>query len=514
MGDGRRKLEGKALLGIDLGTSAVKALVLEATSGRRLGEGRAAYPLLTRQPGWAEGEPEEWWRQTVAAVRMALRRLEPDQVAAIGVTGQMHGIVPVDAAGNPVRAALLWPDQRAVGQLARFEQLPVQLRERLANPFAPGMAGPLLCWLADEEPETFARMRWALQPKDWLRLRLTGTVFTEASDASATLLYDVPGDRWATEVMDSLGLRRELFAPLLPAGAAAGYLQASAAKELGLKPGLPVATGAADVAASLLGAGLLAPGPLLLSLGSGAQFVLLCQEPRPDPQWRTHLYRAADGRHWYRMAAVQNAGLALDWVRRTLQASWLELYASSESEVTAVEPLFFLPCLTPERPYHPRPRAAGWLHLRLDHERDHLLRAALEGVAFGMRLALEALAEGAEVKEQLLVVGGGGLHPGWRQMLADILGSELWAVAEKDTAVRGAALLAGLAAGCWEDVTILETWRPPVLTVTAPGARRAAYQERYQRYRELLLSPAAAILEESKAFSARLHEDGGRADQS
>nr|WP_052889375.1 FGGY family carbohydrate kinase [Thermogemmatispora carboxidivorans] len=504
MEDGRGKTQtrDKALLGIDLGTSAVKALVLDAASGRRLGEGRAEYPLLTHRPGWAEGDPEEWWRQTVVAVRMALRLVEPGQVAAIGVTGQMHGVVPVDAAGNPVRAALLWPDQRAIDQLARFEQLPVQLQEQLANPLAPGMAGPLLCWLAEKEPETFARMRWALQPKDWLRWRLTGEVATEASDASATLLYDVGRDQWATEVMEALGLPKELFAPLLPAGGPAGYLQPSAARELGLRPGLPVATGAADVAASLLGAGVLAPGSLLFSLGSGAQFVLLCQEPRPDPRRRIHLYRAADGQHWYRMAAVQNAGLALDWVRRTLQANWTELYASSEAEVAVQEPLFFLPCLTPERPYHPRPQAAGWLHLRLGHERRHLLHAALEGVAFGMRLALEALSEGKE-DGQLLVVGGGSLHPGWRQMLADILGRELRAVAEKDTAVRGAALLAGLAAGYWKDAAALDAWRPPVLTVTAPGARQALYQERYLHYRELLLSSAAAVLEEHEAGGTR-----------
>lgn len=146
MEDGRGKTQtrDKALLGIDLGTSAVKALVLDAASGRRLGEGRAEYPLLTHRPGWAEGDPEEWWRQTVVAVRMALRLVEPGQVAAIGVTGQMHGVVPVDAAGNPVRAALLWPDQRAIDQLARFEQLPVQLQEQLANPLAPGMPAAAL----------------------------------------------------------------------------------------------------------------------------------------------------------------------------------------------------------------------------------------------------------------------------------------------------------------------------------------------------------------------------------
>jgi xylulokinase len=232
----------------------------------------------------------------------------------------------------------------------------------------------------------------------------------------------------------------------------------------------------------------------LLSLGSGAQFACLCVQPQPDPQLKTHLYRAADGRHWYRMAAVQNAGLALDWVRRSLQASWRELYASCEVTLAATDPLTFLPCLTPERPFHPRPQAAGWLHLRLGHGRSHLLHAALEGVAFGMRLALDALPGVAE-GSQILVAGGGSLHPGWQQLLADALDRELCTLAEKETAVCGAALLAGLAAGCWPGVDALDAWRPPILTVAAPGAHRPLYHERYLRYRELVLSPAAAVLD-------------------
>ncbi|WP_376796348.1 xylulokinase [Thermogemmatispora sp.] len=485
---------GEILLGIDLGTSAVKALALEATTGQTLGEGRADYELLTPQPGWAEGDPEEWWRQTVRAVRMALQLLEPEQVVAVGVTGQMHGLVPLDAAARPLRPALLWPDQRAVEMLPHFASLPAALRQSLANPLAPGMAGPFLCWLAEKEPESFSRLRWALQPKDWLRLRLTGEVASEGSDASATLLYDLPRDRWASDVMAALGLSAELLPPLRSSDERAGELTAQAAQELGLRAGLPVATGAADVAASLLGAGLLSVGPALFSLGSGAQFASLCEQPLADPLLRTHLYRAADGRHWYRMAAVQNAGLVLDWVRRRYQASWSELYASSQRVLPPEDPLLFLPCLTPERPYHPRPLAAGWLHLRLDHERSHLFQAALEGVAFSMRLALEAL-PGAEGIAQIVVAGGGSLHPGWRQMLADVLGRELSALAEKEIAVRGAALLAGRAAGRWKKTGDLAALKPGVLTITSPGPHSPIYQTRYLRYRDLLLSSSAAVLE-------------------
>jgi xylulokinase len=478
----------KVLLGIDLGTSAVKAVVLDA-GGHTLAEGRAEYALLTPRPGWAEGDPEEWWRQTLAAVQMALRQTSADRVAAIGITGQMHGIVPVDAAGDPVRSALLWPDQRATSVLPRFRSLPLRSRRRLANPLAPGMAGPLLCWLAQEEPASFARLCLALRPKDWLRLRLTGVAATEPSDASATLLYDLLHDRWDRAVIRALGLQPALLASIRPSGTMAGHLTPEAAHALGLPSGLPVAAGAADVAASLLGAGLLSPGPALLSLGSGAQFVVLSEQPQPDPQLSTHLYRAADGLHWYRMAAVQNAGLALNWVRQRFQASWEELYASSQRMPAATDALVFLPCITPERPFHPRPDAAGWLHLRLDHERSHLLYAALEGVAFSLRLALERL-PGSEPVDQIIVAGGGSLHSAWRQMLADVLGRPLVALAEQEIAARGAALLAGLAAGIYDGLPALARLRPPAAITTVPGPQRSAYQERYLRYLEQLGVPA------------------------
>src|SRR5579883_592260 len=316
-----------ALLGIDLGTSAVKAMILD-TDGRSLGVAKASYEVIAADPGWAESDPNAWWNATVSAVHTAREQVPSAPISAIGLSGQMHGVVPTASDGQPTRAALLWADTRAEEELKRYQELPPTLLERLANPLVPGMAGPLLCWLADHEPAIYQSTRWALQPKDWLRLCLTDSVASDTSDASATLLYDLLADQWADEVIAALGLRRELFALFSPSGAQGGTLSARAAAALGLPTGIPVATGAADTAAACLGSGLLAPGPIQLTLGTGAQLVQLCQQPLPDPTRRTHLYRAADGVNWYRMAAVQNGGLALDWVRRMLGASWDELYAS------------------------------------------------------------------------------------------------------------------------------------------------------------------------------------------
>jgi xylulokinase len=470
-----------ALLGIDLGTSGVKVLILD-TEGNTLSVSKAGYEVMSPYPGWAESDPDMWWHATVTAVQAALAQVPQVEITAIGLSGQMHGVVPTDKEGRPTRAALLWADTRAEKELKRYAALPAALLLKLANPLVPGMAGPLLCWVADSEASVYQATRWALQPKDWLRLCLTTTVAADHSDASATLLYDLPADRWADDVITALGLRRELFAPLSPSGALAGRLSARAAQALGLSAGLPFATGAADTAAAALGTGLLAPGPIQLTLGTGAQLVQLSSEPAADPTGRTHLYRAADGINWYRMAAVQNAGLVLDWVRRTLGASWDELYESANQVAPGADGLTFLPYLTRERPHHKNPGSTGaFLGMRIDHQREHLLHAALEGVAFGIRVALEAL-PGASSAATLRLAGGGSMHPAWRQMLADILGRELVTVDTLDASARGAALLAGIGSGIWTDAAATASVAPAMQLAATPSSRQAAYEEVYAKF--------------------------------
>ena len=479
-----------AMLGIDLGTSSVKVIVLD-TQGQTLSVSKADYKVMASQPGWAESDPSEWWETTVSAVQAAMKQAPNTRITAIGFSGQMHGVVPTDKEGRPTRAALLWADTRAEAELERYRTLPAFMLQRLANPLVPGMAGPLLCWLADHEASSYQAACWALQPKDWLRLCLTDAVATEPSDASATLLYDLPADHWADDVIIALGLKRDLFAPIFPSGALAGTLAARAAEALGLSPGLPVATGAADTAAAALGTGLLAPGPIQLTLGTGAQLVQLCPEPGIDPTGRTHLYRAADGINWYTMAAVQNAGLVLDWVRRVLGASWDDVYESVDAVAPGAQGLTFLPYLTRERAHHRNPHSSGaFLGMRIDHQREHLLHAALEGVAFGIRVALEAL-PGASKATTLRLAGGGSVHPAWRQMLADILGRELVTVDTLAASARGAALLAGIAGGIWTDAASTAPVAPSTHVVATPGTRQTAYDEVYARY--LRLSGATEV---------------------
>ncbi|MQA02368.1 MAG: hypothetical protein GEV07_06445 [Streptosporangiales bacterium] len=465
------------LLGVDLGTSGVKALALRL-DGRVLAEAVREYPVEVAGPGWAETDPTLWWQATAAAVREVLASGTYD-VVGIGVDGQMHGVVLCDGAGVPVRPALLWPDTRAQAEVEQWRRLAEPQRAALANPLVAGMAGPLLLWVERHEPQAYARARVALSPKDWLRYRLTGEFATDPSDASATLLWDVPGDRWATETVDAVGLDRALLPEVRPSGALAGQLTAAAAGELRLaEHGQPVAVGAGDTAAAVFATGLRDPGDAQLSVGSGAQLVRPLHRPTGTADPRTHVYRAAThdaSSRWYAMAAVQNAGIALDWVRGLLGLAWDDLYAAAAAgpgEVT------FVPYLTGERSPVLEPRSLGaWLGMGLATDRATLAGAAVEGVAFAIRHAYEALPS-AQQPAEVRLTGGGGSSPVFRALLADVLGLPLRPTALRSASAVGAAMLGAAAAGLAQPAVSLVTG-----DLVEPG-RPGRYEQAYQRYRD------------------------------
>ncbi|MGB3632725.1 MAG: xylulokinase [Rubrobacteraceae bacterium] len=475
------------LLGLDLGTGSVKTLLIDEY-GTPHGQSSTSYPVDSPHAGWAETSPEEWWKSVTEAVRNAVGDHGPN-VTALGLSGQMHSVVLTDANGTPLRPAILWADTRSTGQLAAYRNLDDEARGRLANPPATGMAGPTLLWLRDNEPKTYSSARWALQPKDWLRLRLTGEISTEPSDASATLLYDLFSDDWDYKVVETLGLRGELLAPLTSSWKTAGVLTIEAAQQLGLKSGLPVAAGAGDTAAAMLGSGLLQVGKAQLTVGTGGQIVVPKARPEPDLRGRTHLYRAAAPDLFYSMAAMQNAGLALEWVRNLLGASWDEVYEEAFAVSPGAEGVIFLPYLSGERTPHFDSGARGaWTGLGLDHNRGHLLRAALEGVAFGLREGVEVLeATGIDIPD-LRLAGGGTAKEPWRRLLTDVLSRPLHLLPDDVAGIasaRGAALLAGVACGTYESVgqTLMLASVPE--ESVEPGERSTDYETAYERYREL-----------------------------
>jgi len=469
----------RALLAIDLGTSGVKVLVASAEDARPLAEATVGYPIIRARRGWAETDPAGWWAATVSAVRSALGEAGAVRIDAVGIDGQMHGLVLGDDAGQPVRPAMLWTDQRAVDQLPRWRTLPPAVRRDLANPIAPGMTGPLWAWMTEHEPAVLARARWVLLPKDWLRLQLTGVVASEPSDASATLLWNVPGDGWDTDVVVAAGLDPALLPPVLPSAAVAGEMTPGAATELGLTAGTPVAAGAADTAAGLLGTGLTDPADVQITVGSGAQIV----RPLPGlvdtgPHPVVHTYRTAAGAGWYAMAAVQNAGLALDWVRAAFNATWEELYGSGRAHPPGAGGATFVPYLTGERsPVLSMSARGAFFGLHHGTDRAALLQAAVEGVTFAVRHALEALP--GPVPAAARLAGGGGRGAGFRHLLADVLDLPVQAVTLRSASAVGSVLLAGAVAG-----------RPDLASpvtcdeVVRPSASAADYDEPYALYRE------------------------------
>ena len=491
-------------LGLDLGTSSAKAVMID-TGGNVLSQASAGYTVTSAKAGYAESEPAHWWAAVTACAREAAHAAGV-QPSAIGLSGQMHGLVLASGDGEPLRPALLWADSRATGSLRAYRLLGARALARLANPLAPGMTGPLLTWLAEHEPRTYSAARWALQPKDWVRARLTGEFHAEPSDASASLLYDVPGDRWDLEVVSALGLEVSLLAPLLPsAGAPAGRLRAEAAAELGLPAGIPVAAGAADTAAAALGSGIVSSGDIQLTVGTGAQVI----RPQTTPVSRVaagiNLYRSATPAGWYQMGATVSAGLSLNWVRETMNATWAELYASADQPGRAHDPIF-VPHLSGERtPYCDPALRGSWTAMSLAADRASLLRSALEGTAFAIRDALDALLADHRPLH-LRLAGGGTLAAGWRQMLADVLEFPLHAVDVPAASGRGAALLGAHAAGLLSFSDIQGPLAPTARLVAEPDPAAAAFHtERHARFRHIV---SALTTTQASAGRAVRHSDG------
>ncbi len=430
----------RVALGVDLGTSGVKVALLDESGAVRASASRG-YPVASPHPGWAETDPALWERAAQQATAEVLASTPGVEVVAVGIDGQMHGTVLVDETGLATRPAVLWPDARASEVMDRWTGLPRKVRARLANPLTPGMPGPVLSWLAEHEPETVARSAAFVLPKDWVRSRLVSTPpCTDASDASASLLWDVQADGWSTEAAELTGVPLGLLPPVRSAESAAGGLDADAAATWGLPADIPVSVGCSDVAATLLGLDA-ESHRTVLTVGTGAQLVLPGITPRPTDEVRHHVYRDALG-GWYAMGAIMNAGLALGRVVDLLDADWDDLYRVHDAREALPG---FLPYFSGERlPKGVPAGGAGWFDVALGTTRADLLAAALEGVAFSIRRSLEVMPDSDDVID---VVGGGTRSPVFRQLLANVLGRPLCPREQRDATVLGAARLGWRAAG-------------------------------------------------------------------
>ncbi|HUW40908.1 MAG TPA: FGGY family carbohydrate kinase [Rectinemataceae bacterium] len=428
-------------LGIDLGTGSLKAMAVEADGTVRLAS--AAYPVEARESGAAETEPELW----LSALDEALASLGGAAgIECIGFSGQMHGVVPLSLRDGALAPAILWADQRGKEMVEEFRAAAAPFGERLVNAPAAGMAALTMMWLKRRRPELYDRTEVFLFPKDYLRWRLTGELATDRSDASGGLLYDLAADRWDGELIEALGLDAGKLPPLRGSAEIAGRVGPEAAARTGIPEGVAVATGAADTAAALYGSALSADRGVQISVGSGIQIArLLSRIPPYSPS--LNVFAAAEDGLCFRMAAMLNGGIALEWARGLLGLGWEEAYAAFESRSRAPEgELMFLPYLSGERSPYMNPDARGaWLGLSLRHGPLDLLHAALLGVACTIRLGLETLG-GAE-GEELWFVGGSARYPYWTRLVSSVLARPLRLFDLSDLSARGAVALGAAAAG-------------------------------------------------------------------
>ena len=465
-------------LAIDLGTSSVKVAVADA-DGNAVSFASEGYAVDSPQEGWGETHPDAWWAALVRAVGALDARLR-ESVRAVGFAGQMHGVVLCDANARALRPAILWLDTRGKAYLPRF---PAAAASRCGNRPSAGMAASSLLWLKEHDPRCYARAVWALQPKDWLRLRMGGTPATDPSDATGTLLARVEGD-WDRELIAALDLRMDWLAPVMRSDAIAGELDAQAASALGLPRGIPLVTGAADTAAAALGSGLLHEGDAQLTIGTGGQIVMM-RAACPGYHPALNAFRSAHPEgyaRWYLMSAALNVGSALEWVRAVLGFTWDEAYRDAAS--ARAERLVFLPYLAGERtPLMDANARGAWIGLAARDGRDTMMRAAFEGVAFSLRAGLDALEGAASHVTALRLAGGGSVQPWWRQLLADVLRRPLHAIETANASARGAVLLAGLGIGHWRPGD-LERLAPRAGPVTQPTPS-PELEARYDRYAAL-----------------------------
>src|SRR3989440_11359562 len=436
-----------ALLGIDLGTTGVKAALFAAADGRVLSWAFIDYPLSHPHPGWAEQNPEEWWQATLSAIRLCLtdgvgEGISPSNVRGVGLSGQMHGVVLLDEQSMVLRPCIIWADQRSEAQCRWMTERvgAERLIDYVSNPALPGFSAPKALWVRDNEPDIFARARTLLLPKDYIRFRLTGKLGLEISDAAGTCLLDVKHGVWSREVLEAIEFDPALLPPVVPAVAICGSTTEEIEQLTGLLAGTPVAGGGADNACGAVGNGVVQPGLALVSIGTSGVVLAYTDSPQVDtsgPVPRVHTFNHAVPGAWYLMGVTQAAGLSLRWVRdniglpeRALEPwTGLDAYELLAKESEQIQPgcdvLLFLPYLQGERTPHLDPWArGGWIGLTASHDRRHLIRAVLEGVAFSLKDCFAILREQGLRLEQGGAAGGGAKSPLWRSILAEWVGVE------------------------------------------------------------------------------------------
>ena len=480
------------VLGIDASTTATKAVLVDEAGVVR-GIGTAEYAFSVPRPLWSEQEPRLWWDGTVAAVRAVLASTGTSgaDVVAIGLTGQMHGSVLLDSAGDVLRPAMLWNDQRTGAECDAIRRAvgPERLIAITGNDALTGFTAPKLVWVRDHEPDVWRRIAHVLLPKDYVRFRMTGDYAVDKADGSGTLLFDLAARDWSSEVLGALAIDPSWMPTTWEGPEITGVVSAGAAELTGLRPGTPVVAGGGDQAANAVGVGAVVAGRMALSLGTSGVVFATTERPLFEPAGRVHAFCHAVPGRWHMMSVMLSAAGSLRWLRDAVapDVSFGDLVAQAADVPAGSGGLWFLPYLSGERSPHPDPLARGaFVGLTLAHDRRHLTRAVLEGVAFGLRDGLDLMvAAGMPAPDQIRASGGGTASDLWRQILADVLDAEIATVNTTEGAAYGAGLLAAVGAGWYPSVEAAAAALVTATPVAAPGPDAPRYAEAHAIYRDL-----------------------------
>ncbi|HET7678338.1 MAG TPA: xylulokinase [Candidatus Limnocylindrales bacterium] len=483
---------GRHVLALDVSTTATKALLVDDAGGIA-GVAASEYPFAAPRPGWSEQDPALWWTASLQAIRevLATSAVDPASVAAVGLSGQMHGLVLLDAAGDVIRPAILWNDQRTQRQCDAMRA--AVGRERLialtGNDALTGFTAPKILWLRDEEPEALRRTRRILLPKDYVRFRLTGEAATDCADGSGTILFDLAARAWSDEVLAALGIDPAWLPRVAEGPQVSAVIGRAAADDTGLPAGTPVVAGGGDQAANAVGLGVVEAGQVALSVGTSGVVFVATDRPVVEPDGRLHAFCHAVPGRWHLMGVMLSAAGSLRWFRDAFApgVTFERLVEAAAGVPAGSEGLLFLPYLVGERTPHPDPDARGaFVGLTVRHGLAHLTRAVLEGVAFGLRDSLELVR--AVMREPIPSVrasGGGTRSLLWRQILADVLEVPLETTVTSEGAAYGAALLAAVGAGWYTSVAEAAAACVRPASRVEPGSDRAAYGPTYAAYRDL-----------------------------
>jgi xylulokinase len=493
------------LLGVDIGTSGTKT-VLFNEQGHALASDLQEYPLYQPKNGWAEQDPDDWWRATYVSIRNVIAKsgVSPGDVKGIGLSGQMHGLVLLDKNYQVLRRSIIWCDQRSGAECEQITELvgAKRLIEITANPALTGFTASKIMWVKNHEPEIFDKAVKILLPKDYVRYRLTGEFATEVSDASGMQLLDVPKRCWSDEVLQKLGIDKSMLGQVYESQEITGTLHQHAAELTGLKTGTPVVGGGGDQAAGAVGNGIVKPGVISSTIGTSGVVFAYTDKVSIDPLGRVHTFCHAVPNTWHIMGVTQAAGLSLQWFRNnfckeemaTADLMDVDPYYLMDQAAEKVEPgsngLIYLPYLMGERTPHLDPDCRGvFFGLSAKHTKRELLRSVMEGVVFSLRDCLEIIKELGVSTDQIRASGGGGKSPLWRQMQADVFNSEICTINSSEGPALGVAILAGVGAGIYNSVP--EACEAIIQIKTRQQPNQDAidkYEEYYEVYKKLYKS--------------------------